>query len=170
MALAQLAQPMCQPPAPAHWSSFQRLGEPGTGQQTGEWGGRALMGWHKPGPGQGFAELSIELCLFQLGPDNVQKPALISLGFYNSTLNDSKGRDTSSYSQMEKPPDYTQNNSKRNRKGFAPFVFPGLCCNFHCFHFQRLFSSQSDCCVFLPSSPHTCRFNLFGFKLKTEFH
>lgn len=98
MALAQLAKPMYQPPPPAHWSSFHWLGEPGTGQQTGSWGGRTLTGWHKPGPGQGFAEPSIELCLFRLGLNDVQKPALISLGFYNSTLNDSKGRDTSSYS------------------------------------------------------------------------
>lgn len=91
---AQLAQPGCQPPSPAPGAA-PRGCRARAGQKNAAWAGRTLMGWHKPGPGQGFAELSFELCLFCLGLDNVQKPALISLGLYNSTLNDS--RDASSY-------------------------------------------------------------------------
>lgn len=79
------------------------------------------MGWHKAGPGRGFAELSFELCLFWLGPDNAQKPALISLGFYNSVLNDS--RDTSSCSQEAKPPDSIHKTLEGIKRDFPPF-FP----------------------------------------------
>lgn len=105
------------------------------------------MGWHKLGPGQGFAELSFELCLFCLGPDNAQKTALISLGFYNSILNDSRG--TSSCSQEEKPPDSIHKTLEGIKRDF-PLLFSqdhGTTSITFSFPFP-----QSDCCGgFVPS-------------------
>lgn len=91
VALAQLAKPMCQLPPPAHWSCSQKPAEPWS------WASKWRLGWkdssrYRTSLALGKPLLSLLLSLisqFRLEHDHhFQKTALISLGYYNSSLND----------------------------------------------------------------------------------